>query len=126
MSWKRIEAISRAATTFLWWSQSNYEVAFNFLFTTLQMFRGIYREITDFLDLNATSKRPRPNCNRWESEQGWIDTRLPVQSTNQALPSCFYFRISRILIFCPLGVFCRASEASNIDCFNYEKLGPKI
>ena len=52
-----------------------------------------------------------------------IYTRRPVPSTDQAIPRCFYFRISWILMeqcvfifFVPSG-FWRASEALNIDCF---------
>ena len=52
-----------------------------------------------------------------------ICIRRPVPSTDQAIPSCCYFRISWILMeqrcfyfFVPSG-FWRASEASNNDCF---------
>ena len=43
-------------------------------------------------------------------DRSWVYSRRPVPSTNQALPSCFYFRILWILmeqhcfyLFCPLG-----------------------
>ena len=47
-------------------------------------------------------------------------------STDQANPSCFYFRITWILmewwkIFFFPSACCRASEASNIDCFKVWK-----
>ena len=44
-------------------------------------------------------------------------SRRLLGSTNQADPSCFYFRISWILMERHWFYFCRASEASNIDCF---------
>ena len=63
-----------------------------------------------------------------------LKSRRLVGSTNQAFSNDFYFRIAwkSKKLHCFLqnysldSHFCRASEASKIDCFKNEKFGPKI
>ena len=92
-------------------------------------FKDVQMMLKRFFDISTGFRFPKVLCGSVPSipvlSCPWLDTRLyyklhflskyistrrPVPSTDQAIPSCFYFRISWILMeqccfyfFCPLG-----------------------
>ena len=109
------------------WSQN---LARRLLFTYLKMshffYVGVVKQNSGSVNFQTYHKMISI-IKVWTSVNGWsflLYIRCLMGSTNQADPSCFFFRISWILMeghffFVP-SVFCRASEASNIDCFKIQ------
>ena len=56
----------------------------------------------------------------------YICSRRPVPSTDQAIPSCFYFRISWILMEQRVSGGPQKPQTMTASKSKYEKLGPKI
>ena len=79
---------------------SDMSIEYNaFIFPTLFSFKKLIRFFTNVVKSFSTSPKARTAFPKSLSTLlTYLLTRRPVPSTDQAIPSCFYFRISWILM----------------------------